>query len=206
MAYGVRALDENDLLGALPWFAEALRQDRDTPRTGLAHRLRLGTLLQQCPTIVQMWFTDCPFNFAQFAGQENQVLVPTADRRWAVHDLATGRMLYPPFGKPGSSDTVSISPASGLATTSSLRESSKTVTVWSLVTGQEVASLSGRDATHCTRYQSRWPLGRRLGARQRRHCLESGNARTLSGAARAHRIHRKHCLQPGRASSGHRQP
>ncbi|MGO8932026.1 MAG: protein kinase family protein [Limisphaerales bacterium] len=142
VAYGVRALDEDDLLGALPWFAEALCQDRDTPRTGLAHRLRLGTLLQQCPTIVQMWFTDCPFNFAQFAGQENQVLLPTADGHWAVHDLASGRMLYSPFGKPGSSDTVSISPATGLAATSSMREPSKAVTVWSYVTGQEVASLS----------------------------------------------------------------
>jgi WD40 repeat protein len=142
VAYGVHALDENDLLGALPWFAEALRQDRDKPRTGLAHRLRLGTLLQQCPTIVQMWFTDCPFNYAQFAGQENQVLLPTADRRWAVHDLATGRVLYSPFGRPGSSDTVSISPATGLAITSSMRESSQAVTVWSFVTGQEVARLS----------------------------------------------------------------
>ncbi len=142
VAYGTRALDEGDLLGALPWFAEALRQDRDNPRTEPLHRLRLGMLLRQCPTIVQMWFTDHPLNHAQFAGQENQVLLPTGDCRWAIHDLATGKLLHPPFGPPAGSDTVSISPASSLAVTSSLSPSNQAVRVWNYITGQEVTTLS----------------------------------------------------------------
>jgi WD40 repeat protein/serine/threonine protein kinase len=142
VAYGTRALDENDLLGALPWFAAALREDADNPRTGPVHRLRLGTLLQQCPTIVQMWFTDHPRKFAQFAGQENQVLVPTADQRWAIHDLATGHPLYPPFGTAGSGGSISLSPASHLAAIGSEEGTSGLVRVWNFVTGQEVPSLA----------------------------------------------------------------
>ena len=41
---------------ALPWFAEALRLDRDDPAAAATHRLRLGTLLNQCP-ILDMVFT-----------------------------------------------------------------------------------------------------------------------------------------------------
>ena len=142
VAYGTRALEENDLLGALPWFAEALRQDGDDPRTAPAHRRRLGALLQQCPTIVQMWFTDHPFNFAQFAGQENQVLLPTADHHWAIHDLATGGQLYPPFGSGGSDETISLSPATHLAAVGNSEVSNHMVGIWNFVTGQEYAKLS----------------------------------------------------------------
>jgi WD40 repeat protein/serine/threonine protein kinase len=142
VAYGTRALDENDLLGALPWFAAALREDADNPRTGPVHRLRLGTLLQQCPTIVQMWFTDHPRKFAEFAGQENQVLVPTAKGRWAIHDLATGQPLYPPFGTAGAGGSISLSPASHLAAVGGEEGTNGSVRVWNFVTGQEVATLS----------------------------------------------------------------
>jgi len=142
VAYGARALDENDLLGALPWFAEALRQDADDPHTAAALRLRLGVLLQQCPTIVQMWFGDQALDFAQFAGQENQVLSPTADGRWAIHDLATGRQLYPPFGTGNAAERVSLSPANHLAAVVDPYLSNSVVRIWDFVSGQEHPGLS----------------------------------------------------------------
>jgi WD40 repeat protein/serine/threonine protein kinase len=139
VAYGTRALDDHDLLGALPWFAEALREDGDNPTTGPAHRLRLGALLQQCPTIVQMWFTDRHYNFAQFAGHENQVLLSTPDRRWAVYDLSTGRMLYPPIGKGRITEPVSISPATGRAVTV---DPDGPARLWNFMTGRELGTFS----------------------------------------------------------------
>ena len=48
---GNRISDEGDLTGALPWFAEALRLDRDDPAAAATHRLRLGTLLKQSPVL-----------------------------------------------------------------------------------------------------------------------------------------------------------
>ena len=43
------------MTGALPWFAEALRLDRDEPGAAATHRLRLGTILNQCPVIDQIF-------------------------------------------------------------------------------------------------------------------------------------------------------
>jgi WD40 repeat protein/serine/threonine protein kinase len=146
VALGTRALDENDLLGALPWFAAALREDADDPRTGPVHRLRLGALFHQCPTIVQMWFTDHPRKFAQFAGQENQVLVPTADQRWAIHDLATGRPLYPAFGPRTNGGSIALSPASHLAAVGVPEAGRAAVGIWNFVTGQPAAALPCPDA------------------------------------------------------------
>ena len=142
VAYGARALDEDNLLGALPWFAAALREDSANPHTEPLHRVRLGALLQQCPTILQMWFTDHPRKFAQFAGQENQVLAPTADRRWAIHDLATGRPLYPPFGNAGDGGSISFSPASHLAAIGSSEGTNRLVCIWNALTAQEVTNLT----------------------------------------------------------------
>ncbi len=99
-------------------------------------------LLEQCPEIVQMWFTDHPVNYAQFAGQENQVLLPMPDRRWAVHDLGTGRPLYPPFGPAGCVAFVALSTPTSLAVTTSCEESNSALSVWNVVTGQEISRLS----------------------------------------------------------------
>jgi hypothetical protein len=49
---GVRLMDQGDTTGALPWFAEALANDREDPVASATHRLRLGTLLGQCPSLV----------------------------------------------------------------------------------------------------------------------------------------------------------
>src|SRR5262249_43226687 len=43
VAEGGRLTEEGDLLGALSWFAEALRLDRGDPRREEAHRLRLAS-------------------------------------------------------------------------------------------------------------------------------------------------------------------
>jgi WD40 repeat protein len=137
VAYGARALDEGNLLGALPWFAAAFREDNANRHTEPVHRLRLGVLLRQCPTILQMWFADHPRRFAQFAGQENQVLAPTADRRWAIHDLSTGHPLYPPFGSSSEGGSISFSPASHLAAVGS----NWVIYIWNAVSGQEVTNL-----------------------------------------------------------------
>ena len=49
VAQGSRLTEEGDLLGALPWFAEALRLDRGDPRREQAHRLRLASVVRQSP-------------------------------------------------------------------------------------------------------------------------------------------------------------
>ena len=55
VAYGTRAMESGDLLGALPYFAEALALEQDNPNRTTLHRLRFGCVLGQCPKLVQLW-------------------------------------------------------------------------------------------------------------------------------------------------------
>src|SRR5437867_13039615 len=47
VAYGTRAVESGDLLGALPFFAEALRGDRGDAYRELQHRVRFGSARAQ---------------------------------------------------------------------------------------------------------------------------------------------------------------
>jgi WD40 repeat protein len=139
-AYGSRALEENNLLGALPWFSEALRLDAQNLRNAETHRLRLAAVLRQAPSLVQMFFTTGHISFASFAGQENQLLAPVPDGRWAVLDLGTGRALYPPFGTKHPDEDVCLNPATHLAMTTT--DDTPVAQLWDTLTGQPVASLA----------------------------------------------------------------
>ena len=50
---GLRLLEEGDLIGALPWFSEALGAAQGDAETERRHRLRIGMILRQCPHLVQ---------------------------------------------------------------------------------------------------------------------------------------------------------
>ena len=63
---GVRIVDQGDLAGALPWFAEALRLDSDDPAAAATHRLRLGTLLKQTPVLEGVFAHDKTILWATF--------------------------------------------------------------------------------------------------------------------------------------------
>src|SRR5688572_13045686 len=56
VSFGSRALEAGDMLGALPWFVEALHLERSDTYKVRTHRLRLGSLLQHSPRPVQMWY------------------------------------------------------------------------------------------------------------------------------------------------------
>jgi len=138
-AYGSRALEENDLLGSLPWFTEALRLDADNPRNAETHRLRLAAVLGRAPTLVQMLFTTQAVSFACFAGQENQLLARAADGRWAVLDVASGRRIYPAFGSGPEPQGICLHPPTGLAMTT---DGSATARLWDIRTGEPRPALT----------------------------------------------------------------
>lgn len=54
---GFERLDAGDLTAALPWFAEALRQEQDHPDRSRVHRLRIESTLDQCPHLMQCFDT-----------------------------------------------------------------------------------------------------------------------------------------------------
>jgi len=55
VAHGNNLVDERDFFGALPFFWEALRLEQDVPQGQKNNRLRIGSLLEQCPRIAGLW-------------------------------------------------------------------------------------------------------------------------------------------------------
>lgn len=140
VAYGTRAMEEHDMLGALPWFTEALALEQTSPAQQEAHRLRIGTILQNSPTIIQVWFHERDFDRATFA-QENEILTRGGKRweKWGILDLATGQPLFPLFGNGGEHETAAINPTAGLAVTT---DYSTTVRLWDFKTGEATKNLT----------------------------------------------------------------
>ncbi len=92
---GVRLLDQGDTTGALPWFAEALTYDRDDPEASATHRLRIGTVLDRCPSLVGVLSDGRPITWATFDPTGRRVATASADGTAQVWDVATGKPLSP---------------------------------------------------------------------------------------------------------------
>jgi WD40 repeat protein/serine/threonine protein kinase len=106
VAGGASLLDQGDLHGALPWFAEALSLDRGDPLREEGHRLRLAAAVQQSPRLVALWNAEGGGGQAVFCAGGRHVLVvntPAPHMRlvlpargpgvlWTA-DVATGRRL-----------------------------------------------------------------------------------------------------------------
>ncbi|HUL51176.1 MAG TPA: protein kinase, partial [Candidatus Nitrosotalea sp.] len=74
VARGNQAVDEGDLLGALPPLVEALSLESNDPQAAETHRIRIASVLEQCPRLVRMWFPAGMLNNAEFS----------TDGRWMV--------------------------------------------------------------------------------------------------------------------------
>jgi WD40 repeat protein len=135
-AYGSRALEENDVLGALPWFAEAMYLEQRSSRNAETHRLRMGALLREAPFLVQMWFHERKVHFAAFAAQENQLLAPVGKHGWGVVDLATGQPLYGAAAVLGSGNPKEEICFCGAGKTAATADESEWIRIWDIRNGK----------------------------------------------------------------------
>src|SRR5262249_1679015 len=107
VASGVAAMESGDLQGAMPWFAEALRLDRDDPERSRMHRLRLTSLLKCCPMPSQVWWHDLPAETAPSGPPAARVLFQFRGHqarggRAEVRDAVSGGLCFPPLPPDGS--------------------------------------------------------------------------------------------------------
>jgi WD40 repeat protein/Flp pilus assembly protein TadD len=100
VANGARRLDEGNPIGALPWFAEALKLERDDPAREAMHRLRLAAVLGQCPRLAQVWFHSARVQVVAFSPDGKRILTASADGTAHVHDTITGQAT-PRTPRPG---------------------------------------------------------------------------------------------------------
>jgi WD40 repeat protein/tetratricopeptide (TPR) repeat protein len=119
VANGADLLDDDNLLGALPWFAEALRLDQEQGESGREeiHRLRLAAVLKQCPRLVQLWFHRGKVNRAAFSPDGRLLLTGSDDGTAQVWDLSTGKPAAPALGHGEAVLDVAFNPGGTLAVT-----------------------------------------------------------------------------------------
>ncbi len=111
---GVEPLEQGDLLAALPWFAEALATDADHPVRAPMHRLRLATLLQQAPHLVQAAFLPATLAMPTLA-PDGSTIVLAHDGNVTFVDLASGRRESIALDVPRPFDQFTLTPDGNFA-------------------------------------------------------------------------------------------
>jgi WD40 repeat protein/tRNA A-37 threonylcarbamoyl transferase component Bud32 len=96
VASGTQLVNDGDLLGSLPWFAQVLQLEHDNPERAAMNRIRLGTVLQQCPKFSQLWFHNGRVLWATFSPDGRRAVTCGTDDKARIWDVASGQ----PIGVP----------------------------------------------------------------------------------------------------------
>jgi WD40 repeat protein len=138
VAYGTRAMESGDLLGALPYFAEALALEQDDLKRATVHRLRFGCVLGQCPKLVQLWSAPKKVEVAAWSPDGQHLLTVERLGKAQVCDANTGKPVSPPFGQSHGLYRGAYSPDGNSVVTAS---GDKTACVWRVRDGAKILTL-----------------------------------------------------------------
>ena len=100
LSQGEALLAERDLGGALLWFVKALDADQRGSSHERAHRIRIRSVMEQCPYPVQVWFTPSPVLFVQVTPNGKRVVV-TSEKETRVWDVGSGTAVSPTLRHDG---------------------------------------------------------------------------------------------------------
>lgn len=98
LAYGNAAMDAGDLLKALPYFVDALRLDEKNAKAEAMHRLRIGSVLAQCPKLTRFWMASTNLQHSEFSPDGKHVLVAQRNGPVEIYDVQTSKLFLHPFG------------------------------------------------------------------------------------------------------------
>jgi WD40 repeat protein/Tfp pilus assembly protein PilF/predicted Ser/Thr protein kinase len=135
VANGNRLVAAGDTLGALPWFAEALVKEQNSPARADIHRLRLASTLEHSPKLLQVWTHTARINAAQFSADGRWAVTASDDRTARLWDAATGELAVPPLVHAARVLHAAFSPDSRVLVTAC---SDGTVRVWNVTNGQPI--------------------------------------------------------------------
>jgi WD40 repeat protein/serine/threonine protein kinase/Tfp pilus assembly protein PilF len=133
VAGGASLMEQGDLHGALPWFAEALRLDQGDPAREENHRLRLAATLQRSPKLVGLWSSGAGPGRAVFCPDGRRVAVIGAGGL-QIWDAASGRLCLV-VAKGSVVADFTFSPDGSRVATAGAESAAR---VWDLETGQPV--------------------------------------------------------------------
>lgn len=145
--HGVRMMDEGDLFGSLPWFAQALSHDQKDPLRAAVHKTRLAGVLQQSPRLVQCWFHEKKVNRVEFSPDGKYVVTASDDGTARVWDVGTGTPITPPLKHGAQIVCAAFSPDGSRVVTAS---HDGTASIWATAAGKRIAHLKmpGQAALH----------------------------------------------------------
>lgn len=166
IAYGNRAMESGDLPGTLPYFADALQLEE----RNLSHRLRLGSVLAQCPKLTQMHFEKREVDNAQFSPDGRKILIAEVFGSAKIYDAQTGELDRQPFGPEQALKSAAYSFDGRFVVTSS--EDDRGVCIWDVTTLQVVCRLPHTKPVYSAKFS---PDGLRVLTA----CMD-GNARVWS--------------------------
>src|SRR5439155_24463 len=141
VANGTRLVNEGDLFGSLLWYVEALRLDAGDARREDPHRIRIASVLRQCPKLLNVFSHGTMVYHAEFSPDGNQVLTSSDDHTARIWDTTTGKEL---LRLPHASDVYDAAfNSNGTRIVTSCRD--KIARVWDAESGALLQSLPHPD-------------------------------------------------------------
>ncbi len=136
---GLHYLEDEELFASLIWFARALSLE-DDPGLEQSHRLRLGSVLSQCPHLKQLWFHDAAVTALAFSPDGKWVLTASDDGHLRILNFATGELRQEPIQHKQAVLCAEFSTGGDRIVTGSL---DRNAYVWDAVNGRLQATFTG---------------------------------------------------------------
>lgn len=92
---GNQALLSGNLLGSLPYYADALHLDAKDPAEASTHRMRLAAIMEQCPKLTHLWTEPTNAFDGDFSPDGAELLVADYYGTIHIHDLKSGLVRSP---------------------------------------------------------------------------------------------------------------
>jgi WD40 repeat protein len=149
VAHGVRDMEDGNLLGALPWLAEALILDSGDAGRQKIHRARFHAVLTNSPRLNQMWFEEGPLSWSEFSPDRRYVVTATYSGQAQVWDLETGERTGTRIELEGVIRTASFSPDNQFLLIASTSQGAR---IWEYNSGREIQRFEHPDEVRSALY------------------------------------------------------
>lgn len=138
---GLHYVEDEDLVGSLVWFARALALEHEPGREG-THRIRLASVLRECPRLEQLWFHDDSVTRISFGPDGRWVLTCSDDHTARVWNALTGAPRFEPLRHEQEVLHAAFNRDGSRIVTGS---ADKTAAIWDAITGRRMVTLVGHE-------------------------------------------------------------